>query len=387
MAGFEASQASQAGADPAASEGDSYVRKALGLTLLFALVAGCLAVLHPFVVAILWAAILVVTTWPIYHWVEGRLNGRRSLAAGLMTLGLAVVMLLPLVVLGAQLTENVLQLTETVRSAMASGAPPPPAWLRDIPLVGSRIEASWLVATKDTESLRAAIQDHIGPVRDWLLARGADLLQGMLQLTLSLITSFFFYRDGPAIRRTADVIVSKISGVPARRFSETAGSTISGVVYGVLGTALAQAVLAALGYWVAGIPGALFLGFLSFFFTLIPAGLAVIWIPAAFWLVGQGEKEWAIFIVVWGLLVGALENVLRPYLIGHGSDLPFLLVLLGVIGGALSFGLVGIFLGPTLLALAYGLVREWGDEGVHAQSPTTSGAAGLFARDEPSLTG
>jgi predicted PurR-regulated permease PerM len=352
----------------------SYIQKALGLALLFALIAGCLTVLRPFIVAIVWAAILVVATWPLYQRVERWTSGRRSLAAALMTTGLAAALLLPLIVLGAKLTDNVVQFTDTVRSAMATGLPPPPASLREIPLVGSWLEASWLTASRDADSFRAMIQDYVGPLRAWLLGRGADLLQGMLQLSLSLITSFFFFRDGPAIRRTADAIIGRISGGPPRRFSETAGSTISGVVYGVLGTALAQAVLAALGYWVAGVPGALFLGFLSFFLSLIPAGLAAIWLPVAVWLMAQGESEWAVFVAIWGFLVGTLDNFLRPYLIRHGSDLPFLLVLLGVIGGAVSFGLVGIFLGPTLLALAYGLLQEWGEEPV---------AALQVSRDDP----
>jgi predicted PurR-regulated permease PerM len=384
MAAINFGKARRGGAYPATGEADSHIRKALGLALLFALVAGCFVVLRPFIVAILWAAILVVTTWPVYQWLERRLNQRRSLAAAVMTLGLAAVLLLPLVMLGASLTDNVLQLSETVRSAMTtSGLPPPPAWLHDIPLAGPRLEQSWLAASADTASFRATIQEHIGPIRDWLLARGADLLQGMLQLTLSLITSFFFYRDGPAIRRAADAILGRISGSPAHRFSETAGSTISGVVYGVLGTAVVQAILAGLGYRLAGVPGALFLGFVSFFLALIPAGLVIIWLPAAFWLAGQGEKEWAIFVAVWGLFVGALDNVLRPYLIGRGSDLPFLLVFLGVIGGAVGFGLVGIFLGPTLLALAYGLAREWGsDETIQAKPATAPRAA---AQDDAGL--
>jgi len=345
------------------AEGSStYIQKALGLTLLFVLVAGCLTVLRPFIVAILWAAILVVATWPLYERLAGWVGGRRSLAAGLMTLSLTAVLLLPLVLLGARLTENVVQLAETASVATEKGVPPPPAWVQDVPLVGSRLDASWRAAAQDASSLGDRLHEYVGPARDWLLARGADVLEGLAQLTLSLLTSFFLYRDGPTIRRSADAIISRISGAPPRRFSEAAGSTITGVVYGVLGTALAQAVLAGIGYWIAGIPGALLLGFLSFFLTLIPGGLGLIWIPAAIWLGIQGQKEWAIFMVVWGLLVGAVENVLRPILIKQGSDLPFLLVLLGVIGGAISFGLVGIFLGPTLLALGHGLLQEWGEE-------------------------
>jgi predicted PurR-regulated permease PerM len=346
----------------------SHVRRALGLALLFALVAGCMVVLWPFFVAILWGAILVVSTLPIFGRLVRLTGGRRSLAALLMTLGLTVVLLLPLVMVGARLTENVARLAEVARSTMEGGLPSPPAWLSDVPVVGRRLLVWWQAAAQDTETLKAGLQDYVVPARDWLLARGADIAGGLLQLALSLLTAFFFYRDGPSILRTTDSIITKISGDRPGRFSQTAAATINGVVRGVLGTALAQALLSAVGYWLAGVPGALFLGLLSFFLSLVPLGLVLIWLPAAIWLASQGEKEWAVFTAIWGLFVGTLDNFLRPYLIRHGSDLPFLIVLLGVVGGAVGFGLVGVFLGPTLLAIAYSLAREWGSEPGAARS-------------------
>jgi predicted PurR-regulated permease PerM len=352
---------SEPDASPAENTG-LYVRKALGLTLLFALVAGCAVVLRPFLVAILWAAILVVSSWPFYCRVERLLGGRRSLAALLMTLALAAVLLVPLLLLGFRLAENVGRLAETIRSAVEAGPPAPPAWLADIPIAGKRLTATWLAASKDAQSLNAFVQDHIAPVRDWLLARGADVAGGLLQLSLSLLTAFFFYRDGPAILRTTNAIIARISGTRSDRFSETAGGTINGVVRGVLGTAIIQAILAGAGYWIAGVPGALFLGFLSFFLSLVPLGLALIWVPAAIWLASHGMKEWALFTAIWQFFIGTLDNFLRPWLIRSGSDLPFLLVLLGIVGGAVGFGLVGVFLGPTLLAIAYSLAQEWGGE-------------------------
>jgi len=339
----------------------SYVLKALALALLFALAAGCFTVLRPFLAAILWAAILAVSTWPIFAMVERALHGRRALAALATTLGLAAILLLPLVLLGMRLTENVVRLADTVQSAMAAGgAPPAPAWLADIPFVGKRLASAWQTSLQDGEALAAIVREHVGPARDWLLARGADLAAGLLQLTLSLLTLFFFYKDGPVLMRTVNTIVMKVTG--SHGVSWAAAGTIKSVVHGLLGTALIQAILMAVGLRISGVPGALVLGFASFFLSLIPLGLVLIWLPAALWLSSQGANEWALFMAVWGFVVGMIDNFLRPYLIGQGSDLPFLLVLLGVIGGAAGFGLIGIFLGPTLLAVAYGLIWDWSSD-------------------------
>jgi predicted PurR-regulated permease PerM len=137
-------------------------------------------------------------------------------------------------------------------------------------------------------------------------------------------------------------------------------NTIRGVVFGILGSLLAQGILAGVGFLVAGVPGALLLGFLTLFLSLVPGGPALLWLPASVWLYKQGATGWAIFLALWGLLVvGTADNVIKPYLIGRGSDLPFIIVLLGVLGGALAFGVIGIFLGPTLLAVGYTVVRDW----------------------------
>jgi predicted PurR-regulated permease PerM len=140
-----------------------------------------------------------------------------------------------------------------------------------------------------------------------------------------------------------------------------AGKTVRGVVYGILGTALAQAVVAGIGFVIAGVPGAALLALLTFFFSVVPlVGTALAWVPAALWLFHQGSTGWGIFMLVWGVGVANIDNVVKPWLISQGSDMPFILIFFGVLGGALSFGFIGVFLGPTLLAVGFRLVEEWG---------------------------
>lgn len=349
-------------------QGGSYIEKAIAIIVLLVLLAGCLAVLRPFVGAILWATILSFSTWPAYARLQQLLHGRRGLAALIVTLGIAALVLIPIVLLGMSLAENVIRLIDALRVTMVTGLPPPPRWIAALPIVGGTLTTWWETIGQDATALSAALQPYIGAVRDWLLARGGDVLDGILQLSLSLLTAFFFYRDGPAILGTLEAIGTKLAGTRAGRIIRTAGGTINGVVRGVLGTAFVQAILMAVGLWLAGVPGALVLGCASFFLSIIPMALTLIWLPATIWLASQDATLMAAAIAIWGILVGQIDNFLRPFLIRKGSELPVLLILLGILGGALAFGFIGIFLGPTLLAIAHSLIRDWG-------APATEDAA------------
>jgi predicted PurR-regulated permease PerM len=349
--------------NPAASpvRDAAYVERVVALTLLFVLILGCILVLRAFLPALLWATILVVSTWPIYTRLERATGGRRGLSALVMVLGVALVLLVPVVTLGVHLGESAADITKLVRDTLAAGLPPLPAWIGKLPLVGSRLQEFWDRVASDNAALTAAIQPYVGQGRDALLALGGDLLQGVFQVTVSLFVAFFFYKDGRVTVDMLSQITTRLVGHRSGHLLDVAGGTINGVVQGVLGTALIQAILMAFAFHVAGIPAAMFLGFASFLLSLIPAGLTLLWLPAAIWLSSQGDSGWAIFIVVWGLFVGTIDNWFRPLLIqNRSSELPLALVLLGVLGGALVFGFLGLFLGPVLLALGYSLLREWG---------------------------
>ncbi|OYD81650.1 hypothetical protein CHT98_25000 [Azospirillum brasilense] len=338
----------------------SYVRKALVLSLMLILLIGCFVVLRPFIAAILWAIILSFSTWPLHRRIEHALGGRTTLAAAIMTMMIMAVLVGPLVVLGMKLSENVLRVFETIHAAMDQGLPPLPDWLIGIPILGDRLQEIWSVLVSGEANLRGTFQPYFGQIRDLVLESGGHLLSGTSLIALSVLIAFFLYRDGRIAVRRLRSIVGRIAGARARQSLDIAAETINGVVHGVLGTALVQAIAATVGYWIAGLPGALLLGFITFFLTLVPMGPALIWLPATIWLASQGRTGMAIFLVAWvGVFVGSLDNILRPILIGRSSDLPFIIIFLGIVGGLVAFGLIGIFLGPTLLAVAYGLIREW----------------------------
>lgn len=338
----------------------SYVRKALVLSLMLILLIGCFVVLRPFIAAILWAIILSFSTWPLHQRIERVLGGRTTLASAIMTLMVMALLVGPLVALGIKLSESVLQVFEAVHAAMDRGLPPLPDWLAGIPILGGRLQEVWGVLASGEANLRTTLQPYFGQIRDLILASGGQLLSGTSLIAVSVLIAFFLYRDGRTAVNRLRSIMGRIAGARARQSLDVAADTINGVVHGVLGTAFVQAIAATVGYWIAGLPGALFLGFITFFLTLVPMGPALIWAPAAIWLASQGRTGMAIFLVAWvGVAVGSLDNILRPLLIGRSSDLPFIVIFLGIVGGLVAFGLIGLFLGPTLLAVAYGLIREW----------------------------
>lgn len=328
--------------------------------LVTVLIMGCFVVLRPFLSAILWAVILSFSTWPVYQRIERAVAGRKAPAAGLMVLSVAAVLVLPLALLGASLAENVSALLEMARQLLSEGPSDPPAWVAKLPVMGSRLHDRWQAMAGSGAKLTEELMQYLVPLRDWGLRVAANMGEGILYLSLSVFIAFFLYRDGAALSARLEALFARVGGKQAPGLFLIAADTIKSVVYGIIGTALAQGFLAGIGFWIAGVPGALLLGVLTCVLSLIPFGPPLIWAPCAIWLFKNGETGWAVFIALWGfVVVSTIDNVLKPYFISKGSHLPFVLVFLGVLGGVLAFGLLGIFLGPTLLAVAYAMFQEW----------------------------
>ena len=338
----------------------SNVEQNLGWIVLLALLAGCLLVLRPFVSALLWAVVLCFSSWPVYRRLLGLLRQRRTLAAFLMTLAMVLIVLLPFVLIGATLVDNINQLTSAAKAFVQNGPPGPPDWLARVPVVGQWATDYWQGLTADTATLWTQTQQFIKPVSTWLLHGGLALGGGLLQLALSIFIAFFLFRDGVTAAGHLTTAVDRLGGEKGKHLLTVAGQTIRGVVYGILGTALAQAAMTGVGLFLAGVPGAALLTLLTFFASILPVvGTGLVWIPAALWLFHQGSTGWGIFMLAWGVGVASLDNIIKPWLISQGSEMPFLLIFFGVIGGALAFGFIGVFLGPTLLAVGYRLAEEW----------------------------
>jgi len=311
------------------------------------------------VTALLWAAVLWISAQPVHERLLSLAGGRRSLAAGMMTLLVMLVLLLPFVIVGVGAADNARALTLATRGWLGDAANGPPPWLSGLPFVGETIRTYWIELAGDSGRLLAEAQRFVEPASTWLLGRGVALGQGLAELGLSIAIAFFFFRDGVMLRSRIQAAVQQIAGPRGDHLLELAIGTVRSVVNGILGTALVQGVLAGIGFLIAGVPGATLLGLLTFFVSIIPMGPPLIWIPAVIWLYQQGDSGWAIFMGVWGVGVSSVDNFVKPWLISQGSTLPFILIFFGVIGGALGFGFVGVFLGPTLLALGFRIIQDW----------------------------
>ncbi len=332
------------------------------------LVVGCLWVLRPFLPAILFACAITISSWPLFLRLQAHLRGRRTLAAIVMTISLILVIILPLALVTWNVADNAGQFYRGLRDALQAGHLAPPDWLRQVPVVGEMMDNYLRGLISSREQLIELAKRYMEPARHFLLGGGIVLGSGVAQVSLAAFVSFFLYRDGPTLLQALSVGMDKIMGEHAIAVAETVSRTVHGVMYGLLGTALAQAAVAAIGFLIAGVPAVALLAVATFLFSLVPVGPPLIWGGAAIWLFNQGSTGWGIFMVVWGVfLISGVDNVVKPMLISRGSSLPFLLVLLGVMGGVLAFGFVGLFIGPTLLAVALGLLRNWTD--VHPVVP------------------
>ena len=384
----------------------------LGGVALLLLLVGCVVVLQPFLSALMWAMVLAFSLYPLQRRFTLWFRGSRTLAACLVTLTLTVVLAGPVVWIGFSVAEDGKALTEATRKWLLSMPDEAPLWVSRTPIFGKELANDWeQLATGRKlwlEQLEKASQDlpprakivveggrgvlvdatalpppaaavpgnqpgkpqspelvlllgrSIAWARTWLISVGLAVGNGVVQVLVSAFLAFFMLRDAQVLSERMGVAVDRLTGGRGRHLMNVAGATVKGVIYGILGTALAQAVVAGIGFGIAGVPGAILLGCLTFFFAVIPFGPPIIWIPAALWLFSQGTAGWGVFMLLWGVLgISGVDNFLRPYLISQGSKMPFVLIFCGVIGGAMAFGLVGVFLGPTLLAVAFRLIEEW----------------------------
>ncbi len=329
----------------------------LSLTLLG---LGCLFVLWPFLTSLAWAAILVSSSWGAFAWLDRLLGGRRALSASLMTLLVTVVVLLPVVVLAVALSDDVAELGRSAGKLVSEGLPDAPAWLASLPLVGPGLLRYWQQFAHDGQRLMQELAKLAEPAQAFALDAGSVVGRGVIDIALSVFLAFFLYLHGEALARRVSYALERLSGERASHLLGLTRGTVHGVIYGVLGTALAQGVLASIGLAIAGVPGAVLLGAATFLLSVLPVGPPLVWGGAAFWLFQQGEPMWAIFMAGWGFfVVSTVDNFIKPLIISRGAKLPFAVVFMGVLGGVLAFGVIGAFLGPALLAVGFRLISEW----------------------------
>lgn len=342
------------------STGD-VARVTFGVLVIGLLLAACLWILRPFLGPTIWAVMVVVATWPLMLRVQRHLGGRRALAVTVMTLALLLLFVVPLSLAIVTIVGNADRLIEWAKLASAYHLPEaPPRWLLDLPILGSVLERAWVQAAElGLRDLLPRLSPYAGNLTRWFVSEVGSVGVLLLQFLLTVLISGVLYSHGEEAADHVRRFASRLGGEHGAGAVTLAGGAIRGVALGVGVTALVQALMGGLGLMLAGVPFSGLLTALLFMLCIAQVGPIPVLLGAAGWALYDGSVGWAIALAVWGTLVGTLDNFLRPVLIKMGADLPLLLIFAGVIGGLFAFGLVGIFVGPVVLAVAYTLLEAW----------------------------
>lgn len=316
-------------------------------------------VMRPFLAPLIWATMIVVATWPLMRRIESRLWGRRGLAVTAMILALLLVFVVPLTMAIITIVEHADDIVGWGKELGGLHLPPPPDWLRSLPL-GDHAVVLWeKVAAESTRSLAAKAEPYAGAITKWFIAEVGGFGLVFVQFLLTIVLSAVLYVSGEAWARWMLRFGGRLATERGERAVILAGQAIRGVALGVVVTALAQSILGGIGLAIAGVPFATMLTAVMFMLCIAQLGPVFVLVPAVGWLYWNDSSGWGTFLLVWTIIVGTIDNFIRPFLIKQGADLPLLLIFAGVIGGLLAFGLVGIFVGPVALAVAYTLVDAW----------------------------
>jgi predicted PurR-regulated permease PerM len=335
-------------------------RTTLSVLFIIALIAGSASVLRPFIAAFIWAATIVVATWPLLIRAERLLGGRRGPAVALMTLALIAIVVLP-VGLAARALVGHLDDLPALHEALASvQIPQPPPWVGGIPLVGARIAHAWAdIAAATPDELTARLEPYVRGSATWFRHHAGTLAGLLVQFLLTAVLAGVLYAGGESWGGWSRRFAKRLAEERGDRAVVLAGQAIRGVALGVVVTALVQTTLGALGLLVAGVPFTAVLTAIMFMLCLAQVGPILVLLLATVWVFLHAGTAWGTVMLAWALAVGFLDNFLRPVLIRRGADLPLLLIFAGVVGGLIGFGIIGIFVGPVVLAVTYTLLDDW----------------------------
>ncbi|HHI2554948.1 AI-2E family transporter YdiK [Klebsiella aerogenes] len=333
-----------------------------GILSIVVMLSASFWIVLPFILSFIWAGMIVIATWPLLLRLERYCGGRRSIAALIMVLLLLVLFALPLVLLGNSLAEGSHSVMAWLNS-LKTGALPDGHLLQQVPVVGSRLYEKWhFDSAGGAQSLLKKVEPYLAKVLPVVLGKLVRVGSLLGHVVLMLVFSGILYVRGEHVVRGLRHFAFRLGNQRGDNAVVLGGQTIKAVAMGIVVTALVQSALGGIGLAVCGINNAVLLTVLMFILCLAQVGPLVVLVPAMVWLFWHGDTTWGSVLVVWGGVVGMLDNVLRPMLIRKGADLPMALILTGVIGGLLAFGMIGLFIGPVILAVSFRLVSAWTHE-------------------------
>jgi len=335
-------------------------RITLAVLFIGALMAATFWILRPFLLALIWATTIVVATWPIMLLFQRWLAGKRLLAVAVMTVALLLVFIVPFSLAVGTIVGHSDQIVGWAKGLAVYTLPAPPDWVGKLPVVGTRLNETWRdFAAAGSEGLRARLAPHTGVILKWFAEQAGSVGMMFIQFLLTVVIAAVLYAGGETAAGAVRRFFFRLAGQRGEEMAILAAKTIRGVALGVVLTALVQSLIGGIGFLVTGVPLPALLAAVIFILALAQLPPLLVMGPAVFWLYWKGDPIWGTVLLVWTIVVGGVDNILRPVLIRKGVDLPLLLIFAGVLGGLVAFGIIGLFIGPVVLAVAYKLLEAW----------------------------
>ncbi len=336
------------------------VRTTLAVIFIGILISAGLWIMRPFLTALIWATMIVVTTWPFMLGLQKRLRGKRGPAATVMTIALLLVLIIPLTAAIVTIIDRSDQIVAWTKSLSSYTVSPPPSWVEKLPVAGPKLAERWHnLATANQAEISERLAPHVKKAVGWLVAQAGSVMMMIVQFLLTVIISAVLFVHGETAAEGVRLFARRLGGRHGEEAAVLAGKAIRGVALGVVVTALVQSFLAGVGLAVAGVPAAALLTAVIFILCVAQVGPGLVLIPVIIWLFWKDQTVWGIAMIAWSVFVGTIDNFIRPFLIKKGADLPLLLIFAGVIGGLIAFGVIGLFIGPVMLAVTYTLLKQW----------------------------
>lgn len=350
-----------------ANRSPDITRTTLQLLALGVLIAGSFWIVRPFLVAFIWATMIAVATWPLLLHAQAWLGGRRSRAVAVMTIALLLVLVVPLYLGIETIVENANRIVDWSKSLSTLTVPAPPAWVEAVPVVGAKVAGRWQqLAIAGPEEVAARISPYAQAFALWFAGQVGSIGLLLVQFLLTVVIAAILYANGEAAARGADLFARRLAGPQGENAVHLAGQAIRGVALGVVVTAILQSAAAGIGLALVSVPFAGVLTAVIFMLCVAQIGPGLVLIPAVIWIYSTRGAVWGTGFLVWAIFCATFDSFLRPMLIKRGADLPLLLIFTGVIGGLIAFGIIGLFIGPVVLAVAYTLLVDWVSQGTQS---------------------
>ncbi len=336
------------------------VRTMLAVLFIGILISASVWIMRPFLTALVWATMIVVTTWPLMLSVQKWLRGKRGLAVTVMTIALLLVFIVPFTFAIVRIIDRSDEIVVWSKNLSTFTVPPPPEWVEKVPVVGPKLAERWHnLTTAGQAELSERLAPYVKRIVSWLVAQAGSVMMMIVQFLLTVIISAVLFANGEKAAKGICLFARRLGGQNGEDAVILAAKAIRGVSLGVVVTALIQSILAGIGLAVAGVPAAALLTGVVFILCVAQIGPGLVLIPVVIWLYWTDQPVWGTAMIVWGIFVGTIDNFIRPFLIKKGADLPLLLIFAGVIGGLIAFGVIGLFIGPVMLAVTYTLLEAW----------------------------